>query len=378
MPNFVDLKLSEIMSKNVDFVKPNAKIHEALGHHHVHSLPVMTERDLGSFKGILNYKKIMRSKVNMNADVINFASMPPIFEAMESITKVVPYIVESDFRAVPIKIGDKIVGIVSAKDIARAMAYSSEFKNVKASDIMNTKPITIELTASVGKALSLMREKNVSRLPVLEGKRVVGIIAFADIVKNFFQPIKKERRGDIKGEKDRIMKFPVSGIMARNIVNVQPNSKFRLVYEKMDKFGLNDVLVLDGARLVGLITMKDITKLATSLLEETRIDFTISGFKPEFDDAVHVKRDIDKLLQKNIGNIAPIDYRVKAYNTAGKSGKASKFSVHAHVETNHGMYMAKGVAWDLMSAFEQCNHHLLRLIKERQERIREKDRYSRF
>ena len=43
-------------------------------------------------------------------------------------------------------------------------------------DWMTSKPITIDASASVIEAIHLLREKNIRRLPVMDGDRIVGLV----------------------------------------------------------------------------------------------------------------------------------------------------------------------------------------------------------
>lgn len=55
----------------------------------------------------------------------------------------------------------------------------------KVSEVMTKKVITISPDDSVSKAAKIMWEKKINRLPVVEEKKIVGIITRADILKAF-------------------------------------------------------------------------------------------------------------------------------------------------------------------------------------------------
>jgi len=71
--------------------------------------------------------------------------------------------------------GGKLVGVVSEADV-----ISKKGKNVRA--IMTKKTITVEEDTPVEKIAELMTQYRINRLPVLDGKRIIGIVSRADIV----------------------------------------------------------------------------------------------------------------------------------------------------------------------------------------------------
>src|SRR5690606_12119235 len=59
-------------------------------------------------------------------------------------------------------------------------------------EVMEPHPVTIAPDATVGEAAELMTERRVSRLPVVDGGRLVGIISRADIVRELLRDLGEE------------------------------------------------------------------------------------------------------------------------------------------------------------------------------------------
>src|SRR5512135_2209932 len=106
-------------------------------------------------------------------------------------------------------------------------------------------PITITQDMTVRDAIELQRSNKISGLPVVEGKRVVGIVTNRDL--------RFETRYDA----------PVREIMTprERLVTVREGASLEEAKALMHKHRLERVLVIDGNdELRGLITVKDITK----------------------------------------------------------------------------------------------------------------------
>jgi len=77
--------------------------------------------------------------------------------------------------------GDQMLGIVTERDLLRAVANGQDPKNVPLKDVMRTDVITTNPQTSLKEAAKLMATKWIRHLPIVEGGRVVGIISQRDL-----------------------------------------------------------------------------------------------------------------------------------------------------------------------------------------------------
>ena len=149
-------------------------------------------------------------------------------------------------------------------------------------------PITITQDMTVRDAIELQRANKISGLPVVEGKRVVGIITNRDL--------RFETRYDA----------PIREIMTprERLVTVREGASLDEAKSLMHKHRLERVLVIDGNdELRGLITVKDITKAtehplaAKDELGKLRVGGAIST-GPDSDERAErmVKAGVDVLV----------------------------------------------------------------------------------
>lgn len=80
---------------------------------------------------------------------------------------------------------DKLIGIVSERDYARKVALEDRSSNdALVSEIMSTRVLCARPEQTVKECLALMSDKRARHLPVLDHKKVIGVISIGDLVKS--------------------------------------------------------------------------------------------------------------------------------------------------------------------------------------------------
>jgi len=95
----------------------------------------------------------------------------------DSVSTVIDRMLTFDVGAVVVESGGLPVGIITERDILqRVVKAGKDPARTLAREVM-TSPITsIEVNKNLGDALKIMREKNVRRLAVMKGGRLIGIV----------------------------------------------------------------------------------------------------------------------------------------------------------------------------------------------------------
>lgn len=140
----------------------------------------------------------------------------------------------------------------------------------KVRDVINREIQTITRETLVGEVVSIMKEKRLGKLPVLDGDKIVGVVTRDDIlVKQGKSPVPPViafweimiALPNSKGFKEKMKKFisfKAEDIMEKDFYTADIDADLEgIVSEMLDK-GYNYTLVLENEKLVGIVTKSDL------------------------------------------------------------------------------------------------------------------------
>ena len=157
-----------------------------------------------------------------------------------------------------------IAGLVTEGGL-RQFFFLSMVENISVQDAMVINPITIEPHANVELAAGLIHRHKIGCLPVVEKKKLVGIITTTDILAAFIEMmglLKASSRIDLelKGEEgsieeiSRIVKENDSEIISIGIVNQSPRKKLQYIrLQKCDPEPIVKSLERHGYKVVSVM-----------------------------------------------------------------------------------------------------------------------------
>jgi len=118
---------------------------------------------------ILNEKK--------HKELISIAPDRPVFDALVILA-------EYKIGALAIMQNEKLVGVFSERDYAREIVLQGRSsKTTLIHEVMSSKVITGKPSDLVDASMSLMSERRIRHLPVVDGNKVLGMLSLGDLVK---------------------------------------------------------------------------------------------------------------------------------------------------------------------------------------------------
>ena len=125
-------------------------------------------------------------------------------------------------------------------------------------DVMTPNPRCVSPDDSIQSAAQIMRDEDTGAVPVCDNGRAVGIITDRDIVV----------RAIAEGQSSR----PVRDIATRDVISASPDMSTREAAELMSEHQVRRLPVVDGGRLVGIVSLGD---LAVKEAKDSRVGDTL-------------------------------------------------------------------------------------------------------
>lgn len=127
----------------------------------------------------------------MSHEVIAVAPEDTLGEAAERMAG-------SDVGSAAVLEHGRLIGILTERDILRAVAGRVHSSEARVREWMTPDPVTAREETSAAEALQLMMEHGFRHLPVLDGERTVGIVSLRDVTRGELQA--GARGGQLRSE----------------------------------------------------------------------------------------------------------------------------------------------------------------------------------
>ena len=121
-------------------------------------------------------KPVLELLKNREVAFYQVAPLVTVFEALRLLA-------EYGVGALIVVDDGKLVGVVSERDYTRKVALQGKnSKETTVAEIMTANVITVSPTTGTRACMTLMSQKKIRHLPVVEGAKVLGMISIRDIM----------------------------------------------------------------------------------------------------------------------------------------------------------------------------------------------------
>jgi predicted transcriptional regulator len=105
-----------------------------------------------------------------------------------SVREIASQLVAAGISGMPVADRDgTVVGVVTEYDVVDALVAGKRLETLKACEIMSGQPITLDVSADLGEALKLFKEKHIIRIPITQGGKLVGILSRTDALRGILE-----------------------------------------------------------------------------------------------------------------------------------------------------------------------------------------------
>jgi CBS domain-containing protein len=125
---------------------------------------------------------------------------------------------------------------------------------VRISEIMTPAAVTDRPDDTLRQAAGKMRQQQTGSLLVLDGEDLVGIVTERDVLKAVATDVPLDT--------------PISEVMSKDLITVEPGTSLREAARIMSERWIRHLPVLEGGRLVGIVSQRDLAGVLAGALNE--------------------------------------------------------------------------------------------------------------
>jgi CBS domain-containing protein len=116
-------------------------------------------------------------------DLVKDRRMIYSVDANSTVLEAARFMMEHNIGAVPVLREGELAGIFSERDVMnRVVAAGRSPGQTRVSEVMTSNPRAVQADDSIDNCLFIMKEFGFRHLPIVEGKKLMGLISLRDIL----------------------------------------------------------------------------------------------------------------------------------------------------------------------------------------------------
>jgi len=152
---------------------------------------------------------------------------------------------------------------------------------MKVNDLMTKNVISVDKDENLKHVLNLMKKYEITKIPVLENKKLIGMVTDNVIA---------YKLGSIRKKGIPASRLHASSVIDKEIECVSPDTDIKMILEKVGKPGPTMLCVVENDNLVGVLTKADLLPLVTSNKQVREImNKKVITISPD-DRVIHARR----------------------------------------------------------------------------------------
>jgi len=285
---------------------------------------------------------------------------------------------QCDTDYLPVEKDKKVIGIISALDLANVLVQLPEAKSITIKDVKLVRPTKIDKEEYVARAMNLMHDEKVDVLPIFDKEELYGVITFRDLLRQYLSWTPKRdgsakfnnlvRSKSASVDTVKLGEMPVSnfstndGLLTASLDTPLPEAMSLMIKNKV-----RDLLIMDQNKFAGVLTVKNILQQIQNLspkeTEEIQLigwnEIKLKPFQKKMLMGV-IKEETEKLSQK-LPQEAIWAIHAKSYGKSGEKAK-QKYTFHIRIEMPGKVLSVSEDDWDvevaLKGAFKNASNQI--------------------
>ena len=263
------------IKKDFIAVDKNDSISHLIGQMKLRGVKSAVIFDKGKFIGVADVRLLIKTKINpVKTKVATVVRTVPTLHGKEDLRELISIMIKADMNMLPVVKDKRVEGVVIAKDLL-VEVRKKKVARKKITECCTLSPITLHENDGVGKAIEILKTKGISRIPIVDDKGdLLNISSISDFIYEFIltQQDKTESRGrgspvqmgnrTIRAFRQKIdmNKYPIKNLSSSIIVTASPDETIGKIIDKMERFSISSIVIVEYKKPIGIVTIRDILK----------------------------------------------------------------------------------------------------------------------
>ncbi|MFH0817847.1 MAG: CBS domain-containing protein [Candidatus Micrarchaeota archaeon] len=218
----------------------------------------------------------------------------PVLTEQTSLTDTCKLFFTSRLKALPILDGKRVTGVLSFLDLLDTISKEKMLEHHRVSEVMSRPGVRIEENSTLAQAQALMRKNHVRRLIVTKGGALFGILSAYDMAEILLKPREK---APLLRERIGGKDLPIEPLVQKEVATVGSEDSLTEAANEMVSMNVASLVVVDGNNPVGVVTAHDILE---TVFAKDEPNVLISGLYGEhkslYPDVIDIaKKELGKL-----------------------------------------------------------------------------------
>jgi len=311
--------------------------------------------------GVVTLRSILRAGELSGRKLYTLATRVPATAMGDPVFKAAMIMSGLRIRSLPITDPrGKLEGSASSATILQELAKARSSRSA-VSDIMTSRPITIDFSDDLDKARSLMVEKDFDHLPVTREGKLIGLITSLDLMQ-VIGPTDRTNRTSKLAEPSSRGSVKVGGVTWDEPVICEPTVDSLLVLGKILEKGRTAAVVVAGGIVRGIVTLRDYVKLLAVQPEAMGQPVYLVGL-PENDYESAVAETKFRRSIESLSHVYPeIEEARATVKTFSNEKERKHFEVHVLIRMPKHQVDFIEEGWSIQEVFENIGSKIKRLM----------------
>jgi CBS domain-containing protein len=362
------LHVSDFMTADPVTAGPDVTVSEILGLMRTHDIHEVPVVENGNLVGVVTLKSIAkRNSPPPDTKAATLMTSVPKLEPDGEMAEAASVMIASGVRGAPVVQRKKLVGMLTRTDLVRAFLRDATLTAQEVRSVMTPNPQTVREDETVAEARHAMASLDERSVPVIDAKGRLTGVVGLKDLRGLFA--RNASRGSPGDQRGakEDVRVEIQGIMRYPPVAVAPETTLREAAELMLEHDISSVIVTEDGKPVGILTKLDLVDLLATRREEDGILIQVTGLDEQEDVYDAVYEAVQRSMKRLAGIVTPRLLNLHIVQHRA-DGDNSKWSIRARLQTEREMYYQNHHDWELMAALAGVLHGFEVRIKEEKDR----------